>query len=72
MTITEATETIDEFVGRFATDLGAVLHATTVVVGDKLGLYKALARLGPSTAAEPVATGQPTFRLRGGAGQESR
>jgi 2-polyprenyl-3-methyl-5-hydroxy-6-metoxy-1,4-benzoquinol methylase len=54
-TTTETTETIDEFVGRFATDLGAVLHATTVVVGDKLGLYKALARLGPSTAAELAA-----------------
>jgi 2-polyprenyl-3-methyl-5-hydroxy-6-metoxy-1,4-benzoquinol methylase len=49
------TETIDEFVGRFATDLAAVLHGTTVVIGDKLGLYKALARLGPSTAAELAA-----------------
>ena len=46
------TQTIDEFVGMFATDLGAVLHAATVVIGDKLGLYKDLARLGPSTAAE--------------------
>ena len=51
-TTPEPTETIDEFVGRFATDLGAVLHAATVVIGDKLGLYKELAALGPATPAE--------------------
>lgn len=47
---------IEAFVGRFATDLAAVAHAATVVVGDKLGLYKALADRGPSTAAELAAT----------------
>lgn len=46
---------IDAFVGRFATDLAAVLHAATVVVGDKLGLYRALAELGPATPAELAA-----------------
>jgi len=35
-------EKLDEFVGRFATDLGAVLHAATVLIGDRLGLYKAM------------------------------
>lgn len=43
---------LEAFVGRFATDLGAVLHAATVVVGDKLGLYRALADHGPATPAE--------------------
>ncbi len=38
---------LNEFVGRFATDFGATVHAATVVVGDKLGLYKALAESGP-------------------------
>lgn len=47
---------IDAFVGRFATDLAAVLHAATVVVGDKLGLYRALAEHGPATPAELAAT----------------
>jgi 2-polyprenyl-3-methyl-5-hydroxy-6-metoxy-1,4-benzoquinol methylase len=47
--------TIDEFVGKFAGDLAAVLHGSTVVIGDKLGLYKGLARLGPSTPAELAA-----------------
>ncbi len=34
---------LEEFVGRFAGDLGAVLHAATVLIGDRLGLYKAMA-----------------------------
>jgi SAM-dependent methyltransferase len=41
---------LEELVGRFAADFGAALHATTVVVGDKLGLYRALAELGPTDA----------------------
>jgi 2-polyprenyl-3-methyl-5-hydroxy-6-metoxy-1,4-benzoquinol methylase len=49
-------EEIDAFVGRFATDLAAVLHGATVVIGDKLGLYTALAQRGPSTAAELAET----------------
>ena len=34
---------LNEFMGRFVGDLGAVMHAATIVVGDQLGLYKALA-----------------------------
>jgi SAM-dependent methyltransferase len=49
MTIDEAA--LDEFIGRFAGDFGAALHASTVVVGDKLGLYRALADIGPTDAA---------------------
>ncbi len=47
---------LDEFIGRFAGDFGAALHATTVVVGDKLGLYRALADLGPSDAPSLAAS----------------
>jgi SAM-dependent methyltransferase len=36
---------------RFAGDFGAALHASTVVAGDKLGLYRAMAELGPTDAA---------------------
>ena len=39
------------FMGNFVNDLGAVMHAATVVVGDQLGLYTALAK-GPCTAHE--------------------
>jgi hypothetical protein len=43
------------FVGKFAGDLGAVVAAGNVVVGDRLGLYRGLAAGGPSTAAELAA-----------------
>lgn len=33
---------LEEFVTRFTGDLGAVLHAATVLIGDRLGLYKAM------------------------------
>jgi SAM-dependent methyltransferase len=38
---------LNAFMGRFVGDMGAVAHAATIVVGDQLGLYKALAE-GPS------------------------
>ena len=41
---------LEEFMNGFARDLGAALHASTVVVGDKLGLYRAMAELGPTDA----------------------
>src|SRR5262245_1897783 len=48
---------LDEFVGRFASDVGAALHASTVVAGDKLGLYRGLADRGP---CDPAALGAAT------------
>ena len=42
---------LGEFMGRFVGDLGAVLHAPLIVLGDRLGLYRQLAR-GAATAAE--------------------
>jgi len=42
---------LQEFLGRFVTDLGATLAAGNVVVGHRLGLYRALAA-GPATAVE--------------------
>jgi hypothetical protein len=43
---------LDDLLGRFVVDLGAAFHATTVVIGDRLGLYRALAEQGPSTAKQ--------------------
>ncbi len=40
---------LDAFLGKFVGDLGATMHAATIVVGDQLGLYKALAE-SPMTA----------------------
>lgn len=42
---------LNAFVGRFVGDLGAAVHAGMVVIGERLGLYKALAA-GPMTSAE--------------------
>jgi 2-polyprenyl-3-methyl-5-hydroxy-6-metoxy-1,4-benzoquinol methylase len=42
---------LNEFLGRAVVDIGATLHAGLVVLGEKLGLYKALA-LAPATPAE--------------------
>lgn len=42
---------LNEFMGNFVRDMGAVAHASTIVIGDQLGLYKALAER-PMTAAE--------------------
>lgn len=44
-------EKLNEFMARFVGDIGAVMHAATVAVGDQLGLYKALSE-GPGTVEE--------------------
>lgn len=43
---------LHEFLGKAIVDFGATFHAALAQVGDKLGLYKALAAGGPQTAAE--------------------
>jgi ubiquinone/menaquinone biosynthesis C-methylase UbiE len=45
---------LNAFIGQFVTDLGASVHAGMVVIGEKLGLYKALAN-GPVTSAQLAA-----------------
>ncbi|MCE9595160.1 MAG: class I SAM-dependent methyltransferase [Planctomycetes bacterium] len=42
---------LDAFMGKAIGDLGATLHAALVVIGDRLGLYRALAA-GPMTSTE--------------------
>src|SRR5271169_1962608 len=43
---------LHEFLGRAIVDFGATFSAALIRVGDKLGLYKALAKSGPQTPAE--------------------
>jgi SAM-dependent methyltransferase len=45
---------LNAFIGQFVTDLGAAVHAGMVVIGEKLGLYKALAGE-PMTSAQLAA-----------------
>src|SRR5579862_7820818 len=48
-------EKLNEFVGKFVSDFGAALHAPTVIIGEKLGLYKAMAGAGEISAEELAA-----------------
>ena len=41
---------LNAFIGQFVTDLGAAVHTGMVVIGEKLGLYKTLARGAMSSA----------------------
>jgi SAM-dependent methyltransferase len=43
---------LDDFVGRLVTDLGATISSGLVVLGDRLGLYRAMADGVPVTAEE--------------------
>jgi len=43
---------MNELLGRFLNDFGGTFHSAMAVIGDKLGLYKALAESGPQTSAE--------------------
>jgi SAM-dependent methyltransferase len=46
---------LEAFMGKMVGDLGAAMSAALVIIGDRLGLYKAMAQLGPATSAELAA-----------------
>jgi len=52
---------LNAFIGQFVSDLGAAVHTGMVVIGEKLGLYKALAK-GPMTSGELAAATQTDER----------
>ena len=43
---------LHEFVMKAVGEMGAAMNAALIVIGDKLGLYKAMAGAGPMTSAE--------------------
>jgi SAM-dependent methyltransferase len=43
---------LEEFMGKMVGDLGAAMGAALVLIGDKLGLYQAMAKMGPVTSEE--------------------
>jgi SAM-dependent methyltransferase len=45
-------EKLEQFVGKALGDLGSALTAALVVIGDKVGLYRAMAGAGPMTSQE--------------------
>ena len=60
MTLNQAK--LDEFMGKMLNDMGAAASGAMVVIGDKLGLYKALAEAGPLTSAELATRTETTER----------
>jgi SAM-dependent methyltransferase len=48
-------EKLNEFMGKAVGDMGAALHAVLIVLGDRLGLYKAMADSQPVMPAEVAA-----------------
>lgn len=47
---------LNELLGRFVSDLGATMHAGSIVIGEKLGLYKAMSTPNERITAEQLAT----------------
>src|SRR3990170_5843220 len=45
-------ERLNDLMGKFVVDLGATLHAGMVVIGESLGLYKAMREAGRLTSAQ--------------------
>lgn len=53
---------MNELLGIFLNDFGGTLHSAMAVIGDKLGLYKAMAKAGPLTPEELAASTGTTER----------
>lgn len=65
-------EKLNEFLHRGVVDFGAVFHAAMVLIGDKLGLYKALAERGPMNSQDLAnATGTAERYVREWLGSQS-
>jgi hypothetical protein len=53
---------LNELLGKVVGDVGAAMSAALVVIGDKLGLYKAMAKSGPVTAKDLAKRTETTTR----------
>jgi SAM-dependent methyltransferase len=53
---------LHEFVMKSVGEMGAAMNAALIVIGDKLGLYKAMAGAGPMTSGEVAAKTQTSER----------
>jgi SAM-dependent methyltransferase len=54
---------LEAFLGQAVTDMGAALSVCLATIGDKLGLYRAMAGAGPLTSAEVATRAGLTERL---------
>ena len=53
---------LHEFMMKAVGEMGAAMNTALIVIGDKLGLYKAMAGAGPMTSAELAAKTKTTER----------
>lgn len=53
---------LNAFMGKAVGDIGAAMSANMVLLGDRLGLYKAMAKLGPVTSVELAKTTKTSER----------
>src|SRR5436853_4498374 len=53
---------LNEFMGKALLDMGAAMNTALVIIGDQLGLYKAMAGAGPLNSAELAAKTGTTER----------
>ncbi len=60
MTIDE--NKLGQFMNQVVSDVGAAMSGALVVIGDRLGLYRAMAALGPTTASELAKRTETTQR----------
>ncbi len=51
---------LDLFMGKMLADMGAAMAGATIMMGDRLGLYRAMRELGP-TDAKRLAAATGTF-----------
>ena len=54
---------LEEFMGRAVTDMSAAMSAPLIMLGDKLGLYRAMAGAGPLSSAEIAGKAECDERL---------
>src|SRR5271163_523168 len=53
---------LQEFMMKAVGEMGAAMNAALIILGDRLGLYKAMAGAGPMTSAELAAKTKTTER----------
>ncbi len=64
---------LEAFMGQAVTDMGAIISAPLFLIGERLGLYKAMAGAGPLTSQEvPSARGRPSATCASGCATRRR
>ena len=56
---------LEAFMGQAVTDMGAIISAPLMVIGEKLGLYRAMAGAGPPSHAGGMTETDPVPGLPG-------